>query len=85
MKEISENKTMEVPAHLKDTHYKGAEQLGHGQGYQYAHDFEGHVVAQEHLPQKVKFYEPTTQGHEKKFKEYLESLRKIASAEKIND
>ena len=50
--DVEPGRTLAVPQHLKDTHYKGAERLGHGKGYKYAHDFEGHVVAQEHLPEK---------------------------------
>ncbi len=74
MKDIAEDKTLEVPAHLKDTHYKGAEALGHGKGYQYAHDYEGHFVDQQYLPEKKHYYAPTEQGFEKKFKDYLKSI-----------
>lgn len=78
MKDIAENKTLEVPAHLKDASYKGAEALGHGKDYKYAHDFEGHFVVQDYLSEKRKYYIPTNQGFEKNFKDYLESIRKIA-------
>src|SRR5438477_1455281 len=44
MKDVREGRTLPVPMHLKDTHYKGSKRLGHGQGYQYAHDFEGGFV-----------------------------------------
>ena len=47
----------------------------HGRVKKYAHDFEGHYVAQEYLTEKRKYYEPTEQGHEKNFKAYLDSLR----------
>ena len=40
--------------HLKDSHYGGAEKLGHGQGYKYAHDFENHYVEQQYLPDAIK-------------------------------
>lgn len=75
MKDVAENKTLEVPLHLKDAHYKGAEQLGRGKGYKYAHDYEGHFVDQEYLPEKKRYYIPTDQGYEKNFKTYLESLK----------
>jgi len=52
MSDVEKGRTLEVPDHLKDTHYKGAERLGHGVGYQYAHDHEGGIVAQKHLPEK---------------------------------
>jgi putative ATPase len=43
MEDIRSEQTMEVPDHLKDTHYTGAKKLGHGKGYKYPHDYEGHV------------------------------------------
>ena len=78
MKDIAQNKTLEVPSHLKDTHYKGAELLERGKGYQYAHDYEGHFVDQAYLTERKQYYIPTDQGYEKNFKAYLESLRKTA-------
>lgn len=75
MKDIEEGRSLEVPAHLKDSHYRGAESLGRGTGYQYAHDHPGHHVAQEYLTQSRRYYEPTEQGREKAFKAYLESIR----------
>ncbi len=77
MKDVAEGKTLEVPAYLKDTHYKGAANLGH-EGYKYAHDYERHYVNQAYLPEEKRYYVPTEQGHEKKFKEYLEFLRTTA-------
>ena len=57
-----ENKTHEpVPAHLRDTSYKAAKELGHGKGYKYPHDYPGHWVEQNYLPQGLagaKFFEP---------------------------
>src|SRR3989338_6549584 len=78
MKDIAQNKTLEVPSHLKDTHYKGAELLERGKGYQYANDYEGHFVDQAYLTERKQYYIPTDQGYEKNFKAYLESLRKTA-------
>ena len=43
-----------VPSHLQDAHYKGAEKLGHGTGYKYAHDYPGHYVEQQYLPDEIK-------------------------------
>ena len=68
-----------VPSHLQDAHYKGAQKLGHGAGYKYAHDYPGHYVKQQYLPDEIKdarFYEPGVLGYEKKIKEHLEELRK---------
>jgi len=76
-KDVAENRALEVPSHLKDSHYQGARSLGHGEGYKYAHDHEGHFVKQEYLSEKRHYYEPTEQGYEKNFKTYLEKIRKI--------
>ena len=65
-----------VPDHLRDSHYKGAEKLGRGQGYKYAHDFEGHWVDQEYIPTSKVYYEPTDIGAEKAIKERLEEWRR---------
>ena len=56
-----------VPAHLRDTHYKGAGQLGSGEGYLYPHDFPGHYVKQTYAPVDaagMPYYQPSDQGGE---------------------
>ena len=76
---VKNNPTYVVPAHLQDKHYKGAEKLGHGLGYLYAHDYENHYVEQQYLPQEMLnqvFYEPTSIGYEKNIKEYMGIIRK---------
>jgi len=73
--DIKENKVQEVPDHLKDANYSGAEKLGHGLGYKYAHDYPGHFVKQKYTRKKTRYYEPTNIGHEAKIKERLEKLR----------
>ncbi|MBE5937771.1 MAG: replication-associated recombination protein A [Lachnospiraceae bacterium] len=63
-----------IPAHLMDAHYGGAAKLGHGIGYKYAHDYEGHYVDQQYLPDchmGKHFYYPSDNGYEKIQKEYL--------------
>ena len=70
-----------VPSHLRDAHYKGAGKLGHGIGYKYAHDYPGHYVDQQYLPDEIKdarFYEPGDLGYEKNIKEYLQKIRGAA-------
>ncbi len=60
----------EVPHHLRDGHYSGAKQLGHV-GYKYPHDYPGHYVKQQYLPDKLEsavFYEATEQGMEEKIR-----------------
>lgn len=78
MAAVQNSKTMPVPVHLQDKHYKGAEKLGHGKGYLYAHDYPNHYVKQQYLPdgmEETVFYRPTGLGYEKKIKEHLEFLR----------
>ncbi|HOW64800.1 MAG TPA: replication-associated recombination protein A [Candidatus Paceibacterota bacterium] len=72
---IRSGRTLAVPDHLKDAHYRGAERLGHGQNYQYAHSFPDHFVAQDYLGAIKHFYEPTEQGVEKKIKDRLDRWR----------
>ncbi len=67
-----------VPVHLQDAHYKGAEKLGHGTGYKYAHNYPEHYVEQQYLPDEIKearFYEPSDSGYERQIKEHLTKLR----------
>ena len=76
--ECVRQKKTTVPAHLQDAHYKGSQKLGHGVGYKYAHDYPGHYVKQQYLPDEIKdarFYEPGVLGYEKTIREYLEKLR----------
>ncbi len=64
-----------IPSYLMDAHYKGAAKLGHGIGYQYAHDFEHHYVDQQYLPDEVKeerFYCLSENGYERTIREYFE-------------
>jgi len=74
-RDIEQEKVQEVPDHLKDASYPGAKTLGHGQGYKYAHDYEGHFVKQKYTRKKVRYYEPTDIGYEAKIKARLEKLR----------
>lgn len=77
--DMGKEKVQEVPDHLKDASYKGADKLGHGQGYKYAHDYENHYVRQKYTRKKVKYYEPTDIGHEAKIKQRLQNLKQKAS------
>jgi putative ATPase len=75
LEDVRSGRTLPVPEHLRDTHYKGAERLGHGKGYEYAHDHPEHFVAQDYLGADKHYYEPTEQGVEKKIKERVEKWR----------
>ena len=76
--DASTMQTQNIPAHLKNSHYKGAKTLKRGLNYKYPHDYGGYVK-QQYLPDAIKdyrYYEPTENGQEKTFKKYLEELRK---------
>lgn len=75
LEDVRAGRTQPVPEHLKDAHYAGAERLGHGKNYQYAHDFPGHFVAQNYLSQARVYYRPSDQGTEKKIQERLAKWR----------
>ena len=73
-----------IPAHLRDAHYPGSKQLGHGQGYKYAHDAPHSVATQQYPPDDLvgrDYYEPTANGAERDIAVRLERLRKIIRGE----
>jgi putative ATPase len=68
----------EVPAHLRDGHYRGAAALGHGVGYEYPHDHDDGWVAQQYLPDALvgrTWYEPSEIGGERDVRERMEKRR----------
>lgn len=77
MEAVEHTKTAPIPTHLQDAHYKSSVKLGHGVGYQYAHDYPLHYVRQQYLPDGLedsKFYEPTNNGYEKQISDWLQKL-----------
>jgi len=75
---VKNTKTPSVPCHLQDAHYKGAEKLGHGLGYKYAHIYPNHYVEQQYLPDELvgtKFYKPTEMGYEQKIREHFARIK----------
>ena len=69
-----------VPKHLRDAHYPGAKRLGHGKGYQYAHDAPHGIAPQQYLPDELdgtEYYAPSAHGFESRIAERLEQIRKI--------
>jgi putative ATPase len=76
--DVKTGRTLPVPEHLRDGHYNGAKTLGHGVGYEYAHDFPDHFVPQDYLGAKLRYYEPTEQGTEKKIKDRVDRWRAMA-------
>ncbi|HLR73453.1 MAG TPA: replication-associated recombination protein A [Pseudogracilibacillus sp.] len=78
--DIRNQNTGDVPKHLKDTHYQGAKQLGRGLDYKYPHNYEGHWVAQQYLPEEIKhknYYTPSETGKfERALKVVYENINK---------
>ncbi|MBR5913136.1 MAG: replication-associated recombination protein A [Selenomonadaceae bacterium] len=75
MSDVKNLKNIEVPLHLRDSHYKGAKFFGSGKNYKYPHDYEGNFVKQNYLPKNLsgkKYYNPTENGYEKNLKDYLQ-------------
>ncbi len=75
-KDVETGVSLAVPKHLRDTHYGGAQQLGH-KGYQYSHDFEGGYVPQAYLPEGRRYYNPSENGAEKRVGERLAYWRAL--------
>lgn len=81
MEAVKAKKTPPVPVHLQDKHYKGAEKLGHGIGYKYAHDYPNHYVKQQYLPDGMEheqFYYPTELGYERQIRAHMNWIRSEA-------
>ncbi|WP_350344454.1 replication-associated recombination protein A [Proteinivorax tanatarense] len=78
LRDVVNHKTATVPAHLKDSHYKGAEKLGHGVDYKYPHSYSNNFVSQQYLPdelQEKRYYKPGESGYEQKIKEYIDKTK----------
>jgi putative ATPase len=73
--DVREGRLLPVPVHLQDTHYAGAKRLGHGKGYEYAHDAEGGVAAQDYLGIEREYYRPVDRGYEQELARRLEAIR----------
>jgi putative ATPase len=73
--DVRERRLVPVPVHLRDSHYGGAKRLGHGAGYEYAHDAEGGVAAQDYLGVEREYYRPVDRGFEVELSKRLEGIR----------
>ena len=62
--QLNPDRTLPVPAHLRDSHYQGAAKLGHGAGYKYSHDEPDAIADQAYLPEERTYYVPTGRGFE---------------------
>ncbi|MFN8597140.1 MAG: AAA family ATPase [Anaerolineae bacterium] len=82
LKQVEAEGKVEVPTHLQDAN-RDAKALGHGAGYQYPHEFDGHHVAQNYLPEAIKgmrFYEPSNQGYEPQVADRLDRWRRAVES-----
>ncbi len=78
--DVRAGKIGRIPIHLRDAHYPGAQRLGHGKGYRYAHDAEFGVAPQQYLPDELvgtTYYDPTGYGNERDVAARLEKIRAI--------
>lgn len=73
--DIQQGRVLPVPRHLRDGHYAGAKRLGHGQGYQYSHEAEDGVAAQDYLGVDRQYYHPTDRGFEQQLSARLAEIR----------
>jgi putative ATPase len=73
--DIREGRVLPVPVQLRDSHYAGAKRLGHGVGYEYAHDAEGGIAAQDYLGVEREYYRPVRRGFEVELGERLKAIR----------
>ncbi|RCW52918.1 MULTISPECIES: replication-associated recombination protein A [Halanaerobium] len=81
---VENNRAGDVPPHLKDSHYAGASELGHGLNYKYPHNYSKNYVDQNYLPddmQNLSFYEPGKMGREKKTAQFLDYLKNNTESE----
>jgi len=79
---VREHGALPVPLHLRNAPTPLMEKLGYGEGYKYPHDYPGHHVAQQYLPDKIadaRFYEPTEEGREHEIAERLARRRKATT------
>ncbi|MCL2329863.1 MAG: replication-associated recombination protein A [Phycisphaerae bacterium] len=77
--DVKEGRTIPVPRHLRDKSYRGAKRLGHGQGYKYAHNYDGGYVDQSYLGVDKTYYEPTDRGYEATIRNYLNKIQGYSS------
>lgn len=79
METVKTTRDTTIPTHLQDTHYKGAKQLKHGEGYLYPHAYPDHYVKQRYMPYELagtEFYHPSDNGYEQKIKDHMKKLKK---------
>ena len=84
VRDVHAGRVGSVPAHLRDAHYPGAAEVGHGDGYRYAHDDPRGVAPQQHAPDPVRgvtYYRPTRRGSESRYADRLDRIKAILSGQ----
>ncbi len=79
LSDVQSGYTGEIPAHLRDAHYSGAEKLGHGKTYLYPHAFPNNYVKQQYLPDAIRdkvYYTPGANKYESSISAHMEQLKK---------
>jgi putative ATPase len=74
-RDVREGRVLPVPVYLRDAHYGGAERLGHGQGYRYAHNEDDGIAAQDYLGVEREYYRPVERGYEADLAARLKEIR----------
>ncbi len=83
--DVRTQRVLPVPVHLRDAHYPGAARLGHGEGYEYAHDHPGGWVAADYLGVEKTYYEPVNRGLEAELLKRLNEFKERRRAEKQDE
>ncbi len=85
--DVKNGRTIQVPKHLRDSHYAGAKKLGYGSDYKYPHDQPNGFVVQDYIGADLgkKYYEPKQIGYEKNIKCYLQKLESLIQHTKLQD
>ncbi|MCA9041522.1 MAG: replication-associated recombination protein A, partial [Planctomycetaceae bacterium] len=76
LQDVREQRVIPVPVHLKDAHYQGAKRLGHGEGYEYAHNSTDGWVNQDYLGVEKNYYQPVARGFEATLQKRLEEYKR---------
>lgn len=83
LSDVKNERVQAVPKHLRDSHYKGAKTMGHGEGYVYPHSLKEHFAVQDYMGVSKKYYSPCEAGYESKIRErmdYWDTVRKEGKA-----
>ena len=75
IKDVRDRQLLPVPAHLRDSHYQGAKQLGHGEGYAYSHNAEDGIAEQDYLGADRTYYQPVDRGFESELRDRMKSIQ----------